>query len=492
MTAVREAYNCTVESIHAHNIGDVKGAFVKREERTMSTEWQWQPQPEAAQFIASIIRTYRERCVPLAQLAERLHREAGTRLVDWVDHLVVDTEIVDMQLAEAAGFQLVDAAQERYWRHSGGIFPSLRELADTDEGEPGVAVRVESIEAFLAKHGTSADARVRGELDSCYRICDVTDVWADKATPSVRLWIVERHGNAGFRTRPLAADERASIRHFRQSFSRRNRLFADSDVGFEETQQLLKQALEALPQGQVCDLFFAAERDYWEGRNEAARVQRARQDSLGMGWANHDHHTYRSSRNAFQDLIATLELLGLACRERFYAGAEAGWGAQVLEQEEAGIVVFADVDLGPDEVSEDFSHRPLPAREALGTVGLWCLLHGESMLEAGMHHLECQFDFAEVQAQLAEAGISTMAPFTDLPFLKQAFTLGESWRVDPRRLDEAVAQQRLTVADADQFREAGAIGSHLEILERNDGYRGFNQTGISQIIRQTDPRQQTK
>jgi hypothetical protein len=34
----------------------------------------------------------------------------------------------------------------------------------------------------------------------------------------------------------------------------------------------------------------------------------------------------------------------------------------------------------------------------------------------------------------------------------------------------------------------GALGSHLETLERNDAYKGFNQTGISQIIRQTDPR----
>jgi hypothetical protein len=28
----------------------------------------------------------------------------------------------------------------------------------------------------------------------------------------------------------------------------------------------------------------------------------------------------------------------------------------------------------------------------------------------------------------------------------------------------------------------------LEILERNDGYKGFNQTGISEIITATDPR----
>ncbi len=41
---------------------------------------------------------------------------------------------------------------------------------------------------------------------------------------------------------------------------------------------------------------------------------------------------------------------------------------------------------------------------------------------------------------------------------------------------------------ADRFRREGALGSHMEILERNDGYKGFNQTGISEIITRTDPR----
>jgi hypothetical protein len=41
---------------------------------------------------------------------------------------------------------------------------------------------------------------------------------------------------------------------------------------------------------------------------------------------------------------------------------------------------------------------------------------------------------------------------------------------------------------ADKFRREGALGSHLEVLERNDGYKGFNQTGISDIIHRTDPR----
>ena len=34
----------------------------------------------------------------------------------------------------------------------------------------------------------------------------------------------------------------------------------------------------------------------------------------------------------------------------------------------------------------------------------------------------------------------------------------------------------------------GARGSHLEILERNEGYKGFNQSCINDIILRTDPR----
>ena len=77
---------------------------------------------------------------------------------------------------------------------------------------------------------------------------------------------------------------------------------------------------------------FAAEREHWQRRNRAGQIQKACQDRLGLGWANHDHHTFRSSRSVFSLLIEILETFGFHPRERFYAGAEAGWGAQVMEQ----------------------------------------------------------------------------------------------------------------------------------------------------------------
>jgi hypothetical protein len=189
-------------------------------------------------------------------------------------------------------------------------------------------------------------------------------------------------------------------------------------------------------------------------------------------------------------LIATLEQMGFHCRERFYAGREAGWGAQVLEQPECRVVIFADVDLSPEELTGDFAHEALEERDELGTVGLWCELHGEAFLEAGMHHLECQFDFNAAREQLSAAGVETMAPFTDFPFLRQAFTRGEMWPVNPKRIEQLVSEGRISAEQADRFRREGALGSHLEILERNDGYKGFNQTGVSEIIARTDPRRE--
>jgi hypothetical protein len=186
-----------------------------------------------------------------------------------------------------------------------------------------------------------------------------------------------------------------------------------------------------------------------------------------------------------------LERLGFQLRERFYAGREAGWGAQVLFQPRAGVVVFADVDLSPDEVMADFAHEPLPERDNLGTVGLWCALHGEAFLQAGLHHLACRSDFTALRDQLDRAsGIAQMPPFTDFPHLKQAFTTGERWAVDPARIDALERGGRISADQALAFRAEGAIGSHLESIERNAGFQGFNQTGISEIIAATDPRAQ--
>jgi len=53
--------------------------------------------------------------------------------------------------------------------------------------------------------------------------------------------------------------------------------------GFDHAAQMVRSAVRDLGTDWACDLFFAGEREYWQSRNTAGRVQKARQD--GWAWA---------------------------------------------------------------------------------------------------------------------------------------------------------------------------------------------------------------
>jgi hypothetical protein len=452
---------------------------------TNTDSFSWEVQPVAARWVQHSLDALTQRNPLLESLARLLRSQTGTRLVDWTDYLLVSAAEQDRVRREVTevGYRAV-AGEVGVYRHARGMFPAVacnQELA-------GVAIRVEQIELAQAaltdalQLPPSDPGTLHGSPGGRYRHAIISNY------DGVVVALHERHGYQGLNDVDDHPDAIAAAQRHLGEFRARKRHFESIEGAFSHTSDQIVAASSDLGTAWACDLFFTAEREYWQSRNAAARVQYEGQNRLGLGWANHDHHTYRSSRRAFRCLVGTLEQLGFVCRERFYAGSEAGWGAQVLEQPDCRLVVFADVDLSPAEVAGDFAHQPLAERDQLGTVGLWCELHGEAFLEAGMHHLECQFDFDAARMQLAAVGVETLAPFTDFPFLKQAFTRGETWSVDPRRIDRLLATKRITDDEAERFRRDGAVGSHLEILERNDGYKGFNQTGISEIISRTDPR----
>lgn len=443
------------------------------------SEFHWEPQPRAARLVRGIVTRFLDTNEDAARLSRRMYEETGTRFQDWIDHILVpETAEIARELDEA-GFGCAETCSlGTCCRHSGGLFPPI---ILTPASAVCVKLKVESVSDFLAANGVhSAPA---GRPLSSYREAMIS------AAPGAELFVVERHGFQGFEVPAFDAGAALARLDHLDAFRMRRRACGSERAGFEHAAALLDAAVSRLGAELACDLFFAAEREYWQRRNRAARVQKARQDALGLGWANHDHHTYRSSREWFSTLIAVFERLGFHCRERFYAGRDAGWGAQILEHPVTGVVIFADVDMSPDELVGDFAHEPLPARRELGTVGLWCALHGEAFLEAGMHHLECTFDFEALRQQLStKEGIEVMKPFTDFPHLRQAFTEGERWPVSQERVDRLLSEGRIEPQQAEQFRLHGAIGSHMENLERNDGFKGFNQQGVSEIIAGTDPR----
>lgn len=447
---------------------------------------QWKIQPAATALVTSRLD---ELCTAnrwLGRLAERLLCETGTRLLDWVDtiHVAKDADLNDSGFIDTDPYQVAER-----WHHPGALLPWV--IAD---GSSRVVLRVDSVVDFLR-----AQSILRSAADD--ETVDVNTAVIGDATASrrsaivsnsggVEVVVLERHGDQG---PAIGSTDRSnvSLEELQRAAERlrlRKRDYADPVEGIEATIVIVRELIELLGVDRTCDLFFQTEREFWQLRNDAAELQYRAQALLGFGWANHDHHTYRSGRASFAPLIRLLETLGMHCRERFYAGADAGWGAQVLEQPVARIVVFADVDMSADEVLGDFAHEGLGPTDHRGTVGLWCHLHGEAVLQAGMHHLECQFAFEAARQLLANKGADSLQPFSNFEYLRQSFTRGQIWPVQEANIQSALAHGWINEEQAARFRRDGVTGSHLEVLERNDGYKGFNQTGISDIIARTDPR----
>jgi hypothetical protein len=136
----------------------------------------------------------------------------------------------------------------------------------------------------------------------------------------------------------------------------------------------------------------------------------------------------------------------------------------------------------------NFLKQPLAPRQQKGTVGLWCALHGESIFDAGLHHLAARFLFREVERDLRKEKELMLPAFSRFPYLHQAFTQGEKWQVDPPRIKRLHKAGIVKSQQSKVFLKEGAIGSHLENIQRDQGFKGFNQESVSDIIRRTDPR----
>jgi len=456
--------------------------------------YDWKLWPETQALVDGWLSSALAANAFAADLARRMENETNTRFHDWVDHIVVSDRPGLSTRLETLGYARKApsyAAGAPAYAHQGGMFPRIALVPGGGPDVREVAIKVESVAAFSRAHDLGW--RPLGDPLGPFRIGRVKG--AGEATSFAA---VERRAYLGFepfpgeaaregRMRPHAARDVLAARDL---WLGRRRRFDDDAEGFDATESLLETVIgRAGSRDLACHLVFEVERDYWQSRNRAAQVQKARQDKLGLGWANHDHHTFRSSRRFFPRLIRMFESLGFSLRERFHAGEHAGWGAQILENPTTGIVIFADLDLAPEEAAADFAHHPLPDLPRPNTVGLWVGLHGESILEGGMHHLEAQFDFDGLRDGLkAEAGVETMKPFSDFPFLRQAFTAGERWPVSKPRADRLLSLGWIDAEQHARFLREGAIGSHLENLQRRDGYKGFNQNSVSAILKAVDPR----
>jgi len=446
----------------------------------METQEVWLRAPQSAEFFERLFHEFATQNPLIERLEARFLDVAGVRMQSLVDHWILpeDPEL-RAQLPKLGFVEVTLPEGDKVWQHPGVRLPHLR--FKQKRVTPCLALLVENASDFSTAHNLNLDA-CHGDEGSTYQCAHLT-------LESGELMPIVRNGYSGYAPGTLSNEEREALIVVRERLANRNRSGEESLV-IAQTHQLIEEAIALVGRDRTADEFFLAERNYYLTRNSAARWQLAQQSSLGISWANQDHHTYRSSRASFRSLISLFNTMGFIARERFYAGIEAGWGAQVMEHPISRVVIFADVDIAPEELDIDFANTYLPEREDLGTIGLWCALHTSSIAEAGMHHLECEYDFERANALLNATGHPVMPPFTDLPMLKQAFTVAETWKVAPERAQMLVMNGAITPEQAQKFILQGAAGSHLEILQRWEGFKGFNKTGVSAIIRDTDARKQ--
>jgi hypothetical protein len=431
----------------------------------------WSRQPTAEAVLQDILEEVLGRCPGARSYSQALLDKAGVRMRDLLDHLEFASTDVRARI-EAAGWRPDD---DNVWRNESGLFPAFLE-------GPGlqVAFRVESLDNFLISNGL--DLKAEGQRFGPLR---KARVFGDDRLGAVA---VERNGHVGFDVPRVTQAQIRAARLHHNAFRARRRQFDTVPQGLAHTEALVDAAVDDLGPHWACHLWLSAEREFWMQRCGPGRLQKARQDALGIGWANIDHHTYDSSRRHYRHTIRILEKLGYELREMLYAGELAGWGSQVLEQPALKSTIFADVDLAPNELEVDFAHEELPDLPKHRRAGVLCVLHGESILEAGLNHVAGLFDQSRLRTQLDRHGVKMMSPFSAFEHLYQELTEGEYVAVDPQRVDLLEAEGHLSAEEAEKIRMEGAIISHLENIERNDGFKGFNKPGIDGVLRKLDPR----
>jgi len=461
-----------------------------------SRKYDWKIHPQAEAFLELRISDFLKQNRAARELSDRMLNETSTKFFDWVDHMIIPDETVEEETLRGLQFEEVKGIRKPrgnkiFVVNGSTFFPVLL----SSGSHTVVALKPEILGHFLQMTGkyyswnndlSALDEQSRPNSDYFGRSLGLFQRALVSDEDQSELWALERRGFNGFADPKQHHDREEYLANLQEFLMRRRNFSRDRD-GMETLLEMVKQFVKRSRTEVVADAFIRAERQFWQSRDGGGMIQRALQDRLGLGWGNHDHHTYRSSRESFHLLIEIFETMGFMPREQFFAG-DGGWGAQVFDHPICGTTIFADVDISENEREIDFAHEEMNSKKDAGTVGLWVSLHGESILQGGMHHLAARVDFSQAEAGLMPHGVMRMRPFSEFKFLKQAFVESERRPVEHSRLQRAVNKGHIRPERQGFFEQIGAIGSHLELIERGQGFKGFNQNSVSVIIQATDPR----
>ncbi len=278
--------------------------------------FRWELHPKAEALLLGWLDGYSTANSMITNLSIDLEQITSTRLFDWIDHLLIpESDFHLLQLTEV-GYQVErqEGGAITYY-HPGAMLP--RVVVKETSSACGIAIKVDSIADFLLVRGLSSP--IEGEILSGFRRCCISE------ENEVALWVIERRGTRTMQ--PTFPEKDHGSRYLRATEKWQTRprgLDDDEENAMRQTLNTADELIALVGRDTAACIVLECERKYWQAKNWAGQIQKARQDRLGMGWANHDHHTFRSSRRHFSSLVLLFEKLGFSLPRTFLC-RQAGW-----------------------------------------------------------------------------------------------------------------------------------------------------------------------
>ncbi|MBI5141733.1 MAG: hypothetical protein HZA20_06015 [Nitrospirae bacterium] len=371
----------------------------------------WEEYPETEAMVASLIREACEKSEEINRVTHQISSRTFSRISDWIESFTLSGAL--MYEIERLGYRLWTTIYgQKIFIHPRGCFPALRVFPGPVQVVRGITLKIESLTVFRHLGG------FYGELDgtpgsgySRILLSDTGGTLLFAAEKNADMWMPEEMDSSGVQ----------DIMEARELILKRRRAFDRGEDGWKYTERIINRVIGLVGRDRCASMFLDSERRIWEVCCPAAMALKSLHDKLGLGWGNHDHHVFRSSRKNFHHLIAIFELMGFGRRERFLRGADANeWGVQALEQPSIGAVALVELDASRDEMNDEILEGGLDELKTPGVVGKWVGERGESIFGGYMHRLALRYDYDELRRNLPSLGLDISEPYAGAPSVRQA------------------------------------------------------------------------
>ncbi len=400
----------------------------------------WSDYSEAHAFVQGIIKQSFDAAPEAEALMQRLLSGCGLSAFDMIDHIAMPKS----ELAERLGWSFTGGA----WRAPHPLLPPIWESPRMQIG-----FRVEAMEAFFAALGR--EGAIDGARFGPFRIATFTSMNA------VTFCAVERFGWVGLKPPPPSARIIRRARIHQQIFRTRRRQFQNIERALAYTLRLSQAAAADLGPQWAGALFARAEREYWQTRSALASTPHRRQRAAGVGWCTTANLSYASSRAHLPKLIQILETLGYRHRATLVRRRDAlDWAALPFDPPPGAPIIRVHFDLAPYETVDEVLRGATAPLTWHGRPGIWCALHGESILEAGLHGLSARYDpaCARLLSTNDYQARSSGDCQDDLP------TFWEHRPVSPGRADALEREGYLPPLQTENYRLLGAGASYFSAV----------------------------